>query len=149
VPDVAPGSYQVQIDDACSGATALAPQLISPVRVAAGATTRVNAALAANGSITGTVTSSASSGPVAGICVGAFTGASATEPAAVAITAADGSYQIGYLAPASYLVKFSSGCPATGYDTQWYNDANSAATATPVTVSPGLAHSGVDARMSS
>lgn len=149
VTDIAPGSYEVQIDDTCSGASALAPQLISPVQVAAGATTRVNAALVANGSIAGTVTSSVSSGPVAGICVAAFTGASVTEPAAVAISAADGSYQIGYLAPGSYLVKFSSGCPATSYVTQWYNDANSAATATPVTVSPGVAHGGVDASMSS
>lgn len=146
--NLAPGGYLVQINDACAGGTTLAPQVIS-VNVAAGATTKVTAALAATGSITGTVTSSASSSPVAGICVGAFAGTSATQPSAVAVTGANGSYQIGFLPSGSYLVKFSSGCGATGYATQWYNDASSATTATPVAVSSGAARSGVDASLSS
>ncbi len=146
--DLAPGTYQVQIDDSCSGGTALAPSVFS-VHVAPGATTRVTTALVAGGSITGSVTSSASSGKVAGICVGAFAGETATEPTAVAITASNGSYQIGTLPPGSYLVEFSSGCGAKGYVTQWYDDATTAATATPVTVKPGVTETGVDASMSS
>ncbi len=146
--DLAPGNYQVQIDDVCSGGTTLAP-LVTSVHVSSGAATKVTTALVASGSITGSVTSSASSGPVAGICVGAFAGASATEPTAIAITAANGSYQVGTLSPGSYLVKFSSGCGAKGYVTQWYDNATTAATATSVTVSRGAAVSGVDASLSS
>ncbi len=146
--DLAPGNYQVQINDGCSGGTTLAPQTFS-VHVAAGATTTLNAALVAVGTISGSVTSSASSGAVAGICVAAFAGKSATEPAAVAITVGNGSYQIGFLPPGSYLVKFSSGCGATGYATQWYKGASSAAAATPVVVSPGAAVSGVTATVNS
>ncbi len=146
--NVAPGSYQVLIDDGCSGGKTLAPQAFS-VHVAAGATTTLNAVLVANGSITGSVTGSASSAPVAGICVAAYASTTATEPAAVAITVGNGSYQISFLPPGTYLVKFSSGCGASGYATQWYKDASSATTATAVSVSPGAAVSGVNAAMSS
>ncbi len=146
--DVAPGNYQLQVNDSCSGGTALAP-VLAAVHVRSGPATSVNIALAKNGSITGTVTSSAASGPVAGICVSAYAGKSATQPAAVAITASNGGYQIGYLPPGSYVVKFNSGCPTTGYATQWYSDATSATTATSVVVSPGATSSGVDASLGS
>ena len=149
VTDLAPGDYQVTVNDSCSGSSALAPKTLSPVTVTGGLTTHVSIALVANGSVTGTVTGSTSSKPLAGICAAAFTNASASQPAAVGISGSAGSYQIGYLPPGSYIVKFSSGCGATGYAAQWYDDATSAATATPVTVPAGGTVGSINATLSS
>ena len=38
---------------------------------------------------------------------------------------------IGGVAPGRYRVEFASGCGATGYATQWWQDANSVATVIP------------------
>jgi hypothetical protein len=145
---LAPGSYQLVIDDSCSGSTALAAQTFSPVRVTAAHTTVQDADLVANGSISGTVTSATPSGPLAGICVAAFASAAAASPAAVATTGADGSYQLGFLPPGGYVIEFSSGCGATGYTAQWYDGQSSAATAGTVTVTAGTDQGDVGATMS-
>jgi hypothetical protein len=145
IPELAPGSYQVQFTPECvTGAAALATQTSSLVTVTAGGTTTVNASLAEVGSITGTVTT-ARAVPVAGECVAAFPTATATTPSAVAITSADGSYQIGFLGSGSYLVRFSSGCGGSGYATQWWDGVASATGAAPVSVAAGTATPDVNA----
>jgi hypothetical protein len=63
----------------------------------------------------------------------------------VAETGADGSYQIGGLAPASYVVEFTSGCGVASYATQWYNAAPARSSATPVPVTAGSVTQAIDA----
>jgi hypothetical protein len=146
---LAPGSYQLVIDNSCSGSTALAAETISPVEITAGDTTTQDASLVANGSFSGTVTSASPSGSLPGICVAAFASPNAASPSAVATTGADGTYQLGFLAPGSYVVEFSSGCGATGYTAQWYDGASSAGAAAAVTVTAGADQGDVGATMSS
>jgi hypothetical protein len=150
VAGLAPGRYQVLFTDAClTGVAGLTPaQTSSPVIVIGLLSTSVSATLAAEGSVTGTVTSAATSKPLAGICVAALASAAASEPEAVTATGASGGYALGYLpSGGSYVVRFSSGCGASGYATQWWRDAGSAASATPVRVSAGAASPGIDAAM--
>jgi hypothetical protein len=45
-----------------------------------------------------------------------------------------GGYRLVGLVPGQYKVKFSAGCGSTGYLTQWWQAASSAANATPVGV---------------
>jgi hypothetical protein len=142
VTGLAPGRYQVTFTSACGpGNPGLASQAGSTVAVSAGRATVVNAVLAEVGSIEGTVTAAGS--PVPGECAAAYADAAATAPAAVAITGAGGSYQLGFLAPGSYIVKFSTGCGDAGYATQWWNGtatgATGAASAAPVTVAAAAA----------
>jgi Carboxypeptidase regulatory-like domain len=146
---LAPGTYQVAVLPGCSGSTPLSQQPAITVTVRSGATTAADPVLVADGSITGTVSGGSPAAPVAGICAAAYAGASATAPTAVAITGAGGTYEIGFLAPGSYIVKFSSGCGATGYATQWYDNAGSAAMAKPVSVSAGAETGSVNATLSS
>ncbi len=101
----------------------------------------VGATLTADGGIAGTVQVSGT--PAAGVCVIAYPAAGQQAPA-VAETGADGSYQIGGLAPASYVVEFTSGCGAASYATQWYNGAHARSTATPVTVTAGSVTQAID-----
>jgi Carboxypeptidase regulatory-like domain len=146
---LAPGTYQVAVLPSCAGSTPLSQQSVSTVTVSGGASTTANLALVADGSITGTVSRGSPAGAVAGVCAAAYASASSTAPTAVAITGAGGKYEIGFLAPGSYVVKFSSGCGATGYATQWFDNAASATAATAVSVSAGAETSGVDAVLSS
>jgi hypothetical protein len=44
-------------------------------------------------------------------------------------------------------VKFSTGCGDTGFKTQWWQNASSAATATIITVNPGTPVPGIDAAL--
>jgi Carboxypeptidase regulatory-like domain len=143
---LAAGRYRVLVTPLCvPGTAALVPQwyngqpasgTATPVSVTAGATTAgVNASLVADGGISGTVTGSPAAA-VAGVCVGAYAGTS-SAPTAVAITGADGSYQLGSLPPRTYTIEFSAGCGAASYTTQWFSDATSRAAATPVTVTAG------------
>lgn len=146
---LAPGTYQVAVTPGCAGSTPLSQQPAITVTVRSGATTGANPVLVADGSVAGTVSGGSPAAPVAGICAAAYAGASATAPTAVAITGAGGTYEIGFLAPGSYIVKFSSGCGATGYATQWYDNAGSAGAATPVSVSAGAETGSVNAMLSS
>jgi len=58
-----------------------------------------------------------------------------------------GSYTLLQLPPGRYKVKFSSGCGATGYVTQWWQDAPTRRAATVVTVSAGQTVSGISATL--
>lgn len=152
---LAPGTYQVIFGDPLcdfvnQGVGTLAPQWFNDqptqatandVTVTAGhTTTDVTAALQPYGSITGTVTNGAHAG-VSGECVtavplsapgDAFSGIPAAPE--IAISTSAGHYTLTDLAPGRYKVKFSVGCGDSGFATQWWDNANSAASATVVTV---------------
>lgn len=143
---LAPGGYQVEFTPDCVlGAGALVPQVLAnPVAVTAGTTTSgVGATLAADGGISGTVQVKGT--PAAGVCVIAYPPAGRRFPS-VAVTAADGSYQVAGLLPGSYRVEFTAGCGAARYATQWYNGASSRSGAAPVAVSAGMVTPAIDAR---
>ena len=134
---LAQGRYQVTFTSLCLGGTGgfVTQRFSDPVQVSSGRIHGgVGATLAADGGIAGTVQVSGTH--LAGVCVIAYPAAGQQAPA-VAETGADGSYQIGGLAPASYVVEFTSGCGAASYATQWYNGAASRGTATPVAVTAG------------
>ena len=116
------------------------------VTVRAGATTPgISATLQADGGISGTVTAASGGRPLTGICVRAIPqtagrGASFT-------VASGGRYSLTGLAPGRYRVRFSSGCGASGYATQWWKDAGSAARATVVTIRADTVSAGIDAAL--
>jgi hypothetical protein len=156
LPGLDPGSYRVLFSPIClAGFPQVTPQWFNdksgpksatPVNVAADRTTvAINARMAAPGSISGTVTDKARAG-LPGICVAALP-ETAGSVSVSAVTAADGSFSIAGLAPGKYLVRFGSGCGASGYLTQWYSGAPSKPGATPVTVIAGVAITDVDATM--
>jgi hypothetical protein len=146
--NLAPGRYRIEFTSDCSNGTSeLAPVTVSSVTVTSGRNTTVNGTLPVVGDISGTVTAGGS--PVPGECVAAFTSATASTPAATAITGTDGSYQIGFLAPGSYRVKFSTGCGDAGYATQWWHDVTAAGHATAVPVLAGEPTAGIDAALTS
>ena len=161
--DLAPGQYQAFFGDPfCDfgneGIGALAPQWFDgqPTQATANditvtashTTTGITAALQSFGSITGTVTDAAHAG-VSGECVTAvpvnpsldpFSG---TPPAPeIAITTSSGAYTLTDVAAGRYKVEFSAGCGDTGFATQWWNNASSAASASVITVAftsiPGI-----------
>jgi hypothetical protein len=150
---LAPGSYHILFTANCvGGGAAFAPQWFNrqpsrsratTVRVTSGGmTSSVNAALYADGGISGTVRVSGRA--AAGVCViaSAVTG---TAGPVLAGTAADGTYEIGDLPPGRYTVKFTAGCGASSYPTQWYDGARTLAEATRVRVEPGAITPLIDA----
>jgi hypothetical protein len=160
--DLAPGKYDAYFNDPFCRFTAegLAPQwynsqpnraAATDITVRAGhATTAINAALKPPGAITGTVTNRAHTG-VRGECVTAipvagppdpFTGK--PQPADIAVTTRGGRYALADLPGGRYKIKFTVGCGATSYATQWWKKATSPEAATAITV--GFATiSGIDA----
>jgi carboxypeptidase family protein len=163
IQGLAPGRYQVYFDPvACIyGAMPFAPQWYSgqpsrstatSVSVTAGANTAgINATLARDGTITGMVTGPApASAPLTGICLQATpAGALARASSRVYAVSRSGRYALTGLPPGRYLVSFTSGCGASGYAAQWWQNATSRAAATAVTVSPGSVTNGIDAAMHS
>jgi Carboxypeptidase regulatory-like domain len=97
-----------------------------------------------DGSISGTVTQKSGAG-LRGVCVAA-TGPAAGTPV-YAVTGSGGNYSIIDLPAGSYRVRFSSGCGATGYKTQWWKDASSAKAATVVTVTSGAVTANIGAAL--
>ncbi len=104
----------------------------SPVTVVASATTTADAVLARAGVIAGTV-SLDSAAPIASIgevnvfdASGDFAGWTYTE--------SDGSYSIPHLPPGDYRVRFSEFSDGAA---EWYDEATSLGSATPVTVTAG------------
>jgi hypothetical protein len=149
---LAPGRYRVLFTSECLfGTAALAPQWFggqpsaaraTPVRVRAGqATLGIGARLAAVGGIAGTVSTGGRS--VSGVCVGAFA-RGRPAPTALAITAADGRYELGGLAAGRYQVEFTAGCGDARYPTRWYQDATSRSGARPVMVTAGSVTTSID-----
>jgi protocatechuate 3,4-dioxygenase beta subunit len=158
VTGLAPGTYQVYFGDPnCSGASPdLAPQWFdnaatqataTTITVTAGHTTpAIDAAVQFDGQITGSVTDSSDAG-VSGACVVAVP----QSPGALPLTAISGSgtYTLVGLAPGDYVVEFAPGCGATGFATQWWQDASSKASATPVSVGPDQTVAGISATVGS
>jgi len=117
------------------------------VPVSVGSTTAsIDAVLQSDGQISGTV-SGASAGPLSGICVTAYPLASTGSLPIVAATGSSG-YTLADLVPGQYTVRFSTGCGALGYATQWWKDAASHSAATVVTVGPSQEVSGISATLS-
>jgi len=152
------GTYQVYFDPTCLFGPGLAPQwydgqptqaTANPVTVSVNQTvTSINAALqpSSTGKITGTV-SGKSTGPLSGACVTAVPLPAGSGLPVVAVTRPKG-YTLGDLAPGRYKVKFSAGCGAVGYATQWWRQKTSQKTATVIRVGPGQDKSGISATLS-
>jgi hypothetical protein len=157
--NLAPGTYTVEFVYGCGSASTVPVQwyegvttqaTATSVAVTAGHTTSgIGATLTGApgnplGGISGTVTD-ASSQPIAGICVEANGPGGALDEAT---TQSDGTYAITGLGAGAYTVSFSGGCGSTlNYLEQWYADATTQATATPVTVLASTAVPGVNATL--
>jgi hypothetical protein len=160
------GTYHVYLGDAFCGSGSsghvFAPQWFkgqqsqgtaTDVTVTAGATTTdISARLAGGGTISGTVTHQ--SQPVAGECVSAVPVNATPDPLfdmtlnpVIGVTASDGSYSLVDLLPGQYHVEFSIGCGASGFATQWWQQASSEQTATTITVSANGTVTGIDASL--
>jgi Carboxypeptidase regulatory-like domain len=156
IPNLPAGQYKVYFGDpACPfGPYNVVPQWYAgqssparatPVTVTGGkVTSGVDANLALDGSITGTVTGP-SGEALTGVCVAAFPTGGGTTPV-IAVTA-KGGYAITELTPGHYRVEFFSGCGAVGYVTQWWRNAASAGTATIVTVTAASTVTGISAAL--
>ena len=126
----------------------------SPVTITAGsATAGINAKLGPDGTITGAVTNQASA-PVSGECVTAFPVGAAPDPLyglrqapEVAVTGYGGRYTLTGVLPGRYQVEFATGCGASGYASQWWNDAATRAEATVISVAAGSTAGGIDATL--
>jgi Carboxypeptidase regulatory-like domain len=117
----------------------------TPVEVTVGQTTSgIDATLLPNGGITGKVTGP-NAAAVNGACVTAdpFSGAGATE---LAVSRA-GTYTLASLPPGRYRIKFSSGCGAAGYRTQWWRHTAKRSLATVVRVRAGRTLTGINAAL--
>jgi hypothetical protein len=158
IGNLAAGTYKVLFGyRACAGgAEGLVPQWYQGKRTRASATTIVvrqgqvsaglNATLARDGTISGTVTGPApASAPLAGICVIARP-LNKTSPV-YAVSSPSG-YTLTGVPPGRYLVEFKSGCGTAGFATQWWHDAGSRAGATVLVIAAGQTTSGIDATMS-
>jgi hypothetical protein len=157
------GTYEVHFNDPqCLFGPSLAPQwydgqltraAANSVSVTAvGSTTpSIDAALQPDGQITGTV-SGKSAGPLSGACVTAVPLSAGSQLASgslpiVAVTGTTG-YTLAQLVPGRYKVKFSAGCGAVGYVTQWWKQQTSQKAATVIKVGPGQDRSGISATLS-
>ena len=146
---LAAGTYQVYFGDpeCLFGTPGLAPQwyngqatqaTATGVPVTVGTTAQsIDVTLQPDGQITGTVSAAPSASPLSGVCVTAIPVSGSGSPAVVAVTGTSGGYTLADLLPGQYKVKFSAGCGAVGYATQWWDDVSSEATATVVTVAAG------------
>lgn len=150
------GQYQVFFNDPTCATSQFAAQWYSgqPTQLTAGTiavragdtTTRIDAALKPFGAITGNVTGPTDA-PVAGECVTAIpvgTDFAGFYSPVIAISAKTGVYSLLDLQPGKYKVKFSDDCGDSGFTTQWWKHAGSAATATVITVGAGAVVTGID-----
>lgn len=160
---LATGTYQVLFGSPDCGYIGFAPQWFRDeptesgadlVSVTAGRTTsHIGATLLPGGlgAISGHVARSGGRA-VGGECVTAFP-ARTSDPTfgivqtEIAVTSRSGGYSLLSLAPGRYKVRFDSGCGATGLATQWWKAANSAATATVITVTANATVTGIDAAL--
>jgi Carboxypeptidase regulatory-like domain len=151
-----PGRYKVEFGDPfCSdgmanlgtqwydGAADRGAATIITVK-AGGTASAVNAALPADGAITGSVTGTSASG-LSGVCVSAVP--LATGESAIFTVSGRGTYTLAALPPGQYRVEFQAGCGRTGLKTQWWQDAASSTAAKILTVRAGATISGIDALM--
>jgi hypothetical protein len=135
------GSYLTQYYD-----NQTSYEAANPVNVIAGvATTDIDAAMRAGGTITGMVTAAATGKPLSRICVQAY--ASTGPGDGYVMTKANGTYGMSGLPSGSYTVEFSSGptCDNTGnYITQYYDNQTTYEAANPVSVTAGHTTAGID-----
>lgn len=130
----------------------LPPRKPTPVRVAAGRTTRgIDAALKLGGAITGTVRSK-SGKTLSRVCVSAQPAGQLRPPfkffGSFTESGRDGSYAMHALFPGKYLVQFTLGCGNRGnYAPQWWRDAPTQGHATPIQITRGLVVRHVDAAL--
>jgi Carboxypeptidase regulatory-like domain len=154
-----PGKYRVLFatrTDCDESPNGLVPQWYRAARSRATATivtvtggqdtAGIDATLAADGGISGTVTAAATTAPLTGTCVRAIPQAAGQSASFTA--SANGGYSFDGLIPGQYTVQFSSGCGAVGYAAQWWEDAASAATATVLSVQANTVSTGIDAALS-
>jgi hypothetical protein len=135
------GSYKLQFSGGSSGAlsqwynNATSMETASAVSVAAGQDVgNVNATMVKGASIRGKITVPAGT-DAAQLNVTAYTAASETGYAASAMVAADGTYRLLGLEAGSYKIQFSGN--NSGALTQWFNNAETFATAAAVAVTAG------------
>ncbi|HYK26821.1 MAG TPA: carboxypeptidase-like regulatory domain-containing protein, partial [Streptosporangiaceae bacterium] len=151
---LAAGSYTVLFDPTC-GAVPVASQWYNnkssqatadSVAVTVGQTAAgIDAALQSDGEITGTVQGPSATN-VTGACVTAVP-LDGQLPTPYVAVSKSGSYTLLQLPPGRYKVKFSSGCGATGYRTQWWQDAPTRQKAKVVRVSAGQTVPGISATL--
>src|SRR5262249_26455166 len=142
--NLAPGRYEIMAGAAAcsSDEPSLAAKTTGPIQVAASQTTAGNVTLPTAGEITGLVRGTAGQ-PVPGTgAEGVPLRAGLGIPAGVPVTA--GTSRIGDLQPGRYLVRFTSGCGATGYAARWYKNAPARAGATLVIVRPARVTAGIN-----
>ena len=154
---IAPGKYQVYVNDPLCGLSVagLAPQwyndqptqaTANKVTITVGhTTTGIDAALQTDGTITGTVRGP-SSAALGGVCVTAMPLAAGSVPV-VAVSGKSGGFTLTGMLPARYKVEFSSGCGATGYRTQWWQNTGSRQHARPINVAAAQVVTGIDATL--
>ncbi len=119
----------------------------TPVRVTVGETAGgVDFDLTAAGRIAGRVVDAVTGAPVEGVWIATFYRQDVPLPGAWAVSAADGSYQVGSLPPGEwvYAIAYDDG---DRYAWQWYNGALAFANATPVEVALEGVTTGVDFRL--
>lgn len=155
ITNLPPGQYRVYVGDpGCSfSEPSLAPQwylgeaseiTATLVSVTVGGTATLSTVTLVNdGSISGNVTGQGGN-PLPGVCVAAT---SAGNLPVYSVTSSAGSYSISDLPAGLYRVQFSSGCGASGYQTQWWQDKPTAKSATLVTVSVGTPTTGISAAL--
>ncbi len=158
IHDLAAGRYRIFFDtrgDCDDSLGGLVPQWYHGAATRSGATIvtvtaghnlrGIGARLKSDGGITGSVTAKASGRALGGVCVRVVP--DTARRAASFTTTAGGSYTLTGLTPGTYTVEFSSGCGATGYATQWWNDKPSAGSATVIIVKAGAVTTGIDAAL--
>jgi len=131
------GGYTAEwYDDAEDQGSATAVSVI-----AGSSTSGIDAVLAAAGGITGRVTDGAGD-PIDGVSVSAWLPGSSVS-ASQGTTEADGTYSVGGLSTANYVLQFSA---LDGlHQTEWYDDAADMGSATAVSVTAGSIVSGINA----
>jgi hypothetical protein len=147
------GKYIVEYAPGCGSDDLWAPQYsggvtdpskAQPEPVTNGqGTTAVDATMLRDGSVSGTV-SAAGGGALSGICVvAANKGSRSIVPALTSSSA--GLYTVVGLPAGTFAIGFASGCGGgTPYVTDWYRTGGTESQATPVTVTPGAATTGID-----
>jgi protocatechuate 3,4-dioxygenase beta subunit len=139
-PPAGSGLVAEWFDDAARRALATAVTVPGGQTVAG-----IDAALEQAGAITGSV-ADGDGNPVSGVRVSAFGSGDTLVGSYATSTASDGTYRLGSVRPAAYLVRFSPPL-GSGLAPEWFDDVPSRDQATDVTVSSGQTAAGIDAQL--
>jgi Carboxypeptidase regulatory-like domain len=150
IANLAPGTYFLEFLEAGTGTyaeqwwkDALTMGSASTIQVKSGLTASADVSLHPGGSITGTVTGADTHEGVGSVAIdvedanGNWINSTSSNT--------DGSYSIGALPPGSYKVQFDG--TGTDYIGEWYDNAATEASATPVVVTAGGSPSTADAEL--